>query len=104
GVTSTTVIVPAAEFTSSLLSGRFDGSGAAWKDPERERTLFFSQTSLKNRRILVARRGADVSAATFAALKGKRIAIVEGYSYGETLDNAGPTFGRTGSEETRPRR
>src|SRR6187549_1061504 len=34
-----TTIVPAPEFTRSLLSGRFDGSGAAWKDPERERML-----------------------------------------------------------------
>jgi polar amino acid transport system substrate-binding protein len=34
-----------------------------------------------------------------AALKGKRIAIVEGYSYGDTIDKAGPTFVRTPSEE-----
>ena len=99
GVTSTTVVVSPAEFTSSLLGGRFDGSGAAWKDQERERVLLFSQPYLENRLILVARRGDDVSASAFAALKGKRIAIVEGYSYGETLDNAGPTFVRTKAEE-----
>jgi len=32
GVTGKTTIVSAAEFTPSLLSGRFDGSAAAWKD------------------------------------------------------------------------
>jgi polar amino acid transport system substrate-binding protein len=99
GVGSTTAIVDASQFTSSLLSGRFDGSAAAWKDPERERLLLFSQPYLENRLILVGRRGTDVSAATFAALAGKRIAIVEGYSYGDAIDNAGPTFVRTRTEE-----
>jgi ABC-type amino acid transport substrate-binding protein len=99
GVSSTTAIVAAPEFTPSLLSGRFDGSAAAWKDQERERLLLFSQPYLENRLILVGRRGGDVSATTFAALAGKRIAIVEGYSYGDAIDNAGPTFVRTRTEE-----
>ena len=42
GATGKTAIVSAAEFTPSLLSGRFDGSAAAWKDTERERVLIFS--------------------------------------------------------------
>ena len=37
--------------------------------------------------------------ATSLALKGKRIAIVEGYSCGEAVDNAGPTFVRSRGEE-----
>jgi hypothetical protein len=32
-------------------------------------------------------------------LKGKRIAIVEGYSYGDSIENAGPTFVRTNRDE-----
>jgi polar amino acid transport system substrate-binding protein len=99
GVKATTTIVDAAQFTTSLYSGPFDGSGAAWKDAERERTLLFSQPYLENRLILVARRGSDVSAATLAGLKGKRIAIVEGYSYGEAIDQAGPTFVRSRTGE-----
>jgi polar amino acid transport system substrate-binding protein len=99
GVRSTTAIVGAPEFTSSLLSGRYDGSAAAWKDQERERLLLFSQPYLENRLILVGRRGGDVSATTFAALAGKRIAIVEGYAYGDAIDTAGPTFVRTRTEE-----
>jgi len=99
GISSTTAIVTAPEFTASLLSGRFDGSAAAWKDQERERLLLFSQPYLENRLILVGRHGGDVTAPTFAALAGKRIAIVEGYSYGEAIDSAGPTFVRTRTEE-----
>ena len=99
GSRPSTTIVDAAQFTTSLLSGKFDGSAAAWKDAERERTLLFSQPYLENRLILVARRGGDVSAATLADLKGKRIAIVEGYSYGEAIDQSGPTFVRSRTEE-----
>jgi ABC-type amino acid transport substrate-binding protein len=99
GFSAQTVIVDAARFTPSLLSGEFDGSAAAWKDEERERAVIFSQPYLENRLVLVGRRGADVSAATLGALKGKRIAIVEGYSYGAAIESAGPTFVRSQSEE-----
>ena len=99
GLSATTTIVEAGKLTPSLLEGPFDGSGAVWKDPERERTLLFSQPYLENRLILVGRRGDDVSATALAGLKGKRVAIVEGYSYGDTIDSSGPTFVRSRSEE-----
>jgi polar amino acid transport system substrate-binding protein len=94
-----TTIVSAAQFTPSLLSGQFDGSAAAWKDPARERALVFSQPYLENRLVLVGRHGADVSAAALTALKDKRVAIVEGYSYGDAIDRGGPVWVRTRSEE-----
>ena len=99
GIKTATTIVEAAQFTPALLGGTFDGSAAAWKDAERERTLIFSQPYLENRLILVARRGGDVSAATLGALKDKQIAIVEGYSYGEAIDLSGPAFVRARTEE-----
>ena len=99
GIAATTTIVTAPQFTSSLLSGRFDGSAAAWKDPERERVLLFSEPYLENRLVLVGRYGGDVSAASLAGLNSKRIAIVEGYSYGQSVDDEGPIFVRRASEE-----
>ncbi len=93
-----TTIVEPARFTPALLSNEFDGSGAAWKDAERESALVFSQPYLENRLVLVARRGDDVSAAALTDLKGKRIAIVEGYSYGD-IDKSGAAFVRSRSEE-----
>jgi polar amino acid transport system substrate-binding protein len=99
GVSATTTLVSPAEFTRSLLSGRFDGSAAAWKDPERERALIFSQPYLENRLVLVGRHGVDVSAGALAQLAGKRVAIVQGYSYGDAIDRAGPIFVRSDSEE-----
>jgi polar amino acid transport system substrate-binding protein len=99
GLTSKTTIVSAAEFTPALFGGQFDGSGAAWKDAERERVLIFSQPYLENRLVLVGQHGSDVSAKALADLKGKRVAIVEGYSYGDAIDSAGPLFVRSSGEE-----
>jgi polar amino acid transport system substrate-binding protein len=99
GLSATTTLVEPTRFTTSLLSGEFDGSGAAWKDAERERVLLFSEPYLENRLILIARHGDDVSAAALSALKGKRIAIVAGYSYGDEVDKSGATLIRSLSEE-----
>ena len=98
-VTSTTRIVDAAQFTSSLLSPSVDGSAAAWKDAERERILVFSQPYLENRLVLVGVRGTDTSARTLADLAGKRVAIVEGYSYGDAITKARMALVPSRSEE-----
>ena len=93
GIIADTVIVDEAKFTSSLLSGEFDGSAALWRDAERERVLIYSQPYLENRLVLVGRRGSDVSATALAELAGKRIALVAGYAYGEPVETtAGPIF------------
>jgi polar amino acid transport system substrate-binding protein len=99
GLTANTTIVSAPEFTTALLAGEYDGSAAAWKDPDRERVLIFSQPYLENRLVLVGQRGADVSAKTLSELTGKRVAIVEGYSYGGAVDLGGPVFVRSRSDE-----
>src|SRR6187402_1971232 len=36
GVIADTAVVPEGTLTGALLSGRFDGSPALWRDPERE--------------------------------------------------------------------
>jgi polar amino acid transport system substrate-binding protein len=99
GIKTATTIVEAGQFTPALMSGDFDGSAAAWKDPEREKVLLFSQPYLENRLVLVGRKGEDVSASSLAALKGKKVAIVAGYSYGSAVTEGGPTFVPSTSEE-----
>jgi polar amino acid transport system substrate-binding protein len=98
-ITSQTTIVSPAEFTGKLLSTDFDGSAAVWRDATRERVLLYSQPYLENRLVLIGRRGVDVSAPALTALRGKRIAIVEGFSYGEMIEASGPVWVRTASEE-----
>jgi ABC-type amino acid transport substrate-binding protein len=100
GASSVMVFVEEARFTAALLSTEFDGSAAAWRDAERERVLLYSEPYLENRLVLVGRRGADVSARSLTALAGKRIVVVDGYSYGEALTGgSGPVFLRSRSEE-----
>ncbi len=99
GVKAAITHVDNDKYTPALLSGPYDGSGAAWRDKEREQALLYSQPYLENRLVLVARRGGNVSAASLAPLKGKRVAIVEGYAYGD-IDAAGPVFVRSRSEES----
>ena len=98
GVSANFSYVSNSQYTPGLIGGPYDGSGAAWRDQQREAVLLYSEPYLENRLVLVARRGGNVSAQSFAALKGKRIAIVEGYAYGD-LDSLGPVFLRSGSEE-----
>ncbi len=98
-ISSTTTIVAPADFTQMLLAGKYDGSAAAWRDPVRERVLVFSLPYLENRLVLVGRHGADVSAAKLTGLVGKKIAIVEGYAYGDSIESSGPVWMRFPSEE-----
>ena len=99
GVTTITAFVDNAQFTPALVDGPFDGSPAAWRDSRREQAMLFSDAYLENRLVLVGRRGTDVSAKSLTVLKGRRVAVVEGYAYGE-IDSLGPVFVRASSEET----
>ena len=98
GIKTKTTIVEPAGFTPALLTGPYDGSAAAWHDAQREQVMLYSQPYLENRLVLVGRKGADVSATSWGALKGKKVAIVGGYAYGD-IEGAGPTFVRTKGEE-----
>lgn len=76
-----------------LRSGELDGTAALWRTPEREKFLLFSEPYLENRLVLLGRKGADLSATVLSDLAGKRVAVVEGYAYGDALESArGPTF------------
>jgi polar amino acid transport system substrate-binding protein len=89
GLKADTAIVEPAQFTVALTSDRYDGSAAAWKDAGREQVLLYSQPYLENRLVLVARRGDDVSATGLGGVSGKRVALVEGYSYGDAIVTSG---------------
>ena len=100
GITTETVIVDEAKLTPLLLSGEFDGSAALWKDAERERALFYSNSYLENRLILVGQQGSDVSATSLADLAGKRVALIAGYAYGDAVETTdGPTYVASASKE-----
>jgi polar amino acid transport system substrate-binding protein len=100
GIAANTTIVDEGKLTAALLKGEYDGSAALWKDAEREKTLLYSRPYLENRLILVGRKGSDVSATKLSALKGKKIALVESYAYGDEIRNSsGPVYVKSSSEE-----
>ena len=99
-VTAQTTIVAPRELTPALLAGRFDGSAALWKDAERERVLLYSRPYLENRLVLVGRKSSDVTASSLTALAGRKVALVEGYSYGEAVERTdGPSYVRSPTDE-----
>jgi hypothetical protein len=80
--------------------GRFDGSAAVWKDPQRETgTDLLAALPREPAGARRAPRPPTSPRGRLSALAGKRIAIVEGYSYGDALDRSGVIFQRTRSEE-----
>lgn len=81
-------IVNFGEVITGIDDGSFDGSAALWIDNERKKKYNFSSPYLQNQLILVGRKGSDVSAASLAELKGKRIGVVENYAYGEEISSS----------------
>ena len=99
GIVADTSIVDEARLTSVLINGEYEGSAALWRSAERESALVYSEPYLENRLVLVGRKGTDVSAASLSALGGKRLALVQGYAYGDEILNASPIFVPSSSEE-----
>ncbi|HET7539248.1 MAG TPA: transporter substrate-binding domain-containing protein [Polyangiaceae bacterium] len=91
GYESTTAFVPDGQLTPKLEQGEFDGSAALWRSDDREQFLLYSKPYLENRLVLVARKGGDVSARSLKDLKGKTVALVDGYAYGQAVDSATET-------------
>lgn len=65
-----------------------DGSGAMWKSPEREHSLYFSDAYLQNQLVLVAKKESGLPVTSLNDAIGKKVAVVKGYAYGEELDKA----------------
>jgi polar amino acid transport system substrate-binding protein len=85
GAQSKTSILPWAEAEAALEQGKFDGSAAMWKTPERDKYLYYSQPYLENRLVLVSRKGENVGMKSVKELAGKRVALTTGYGYGTEI-------------------
>ena len=93
GIGADTTVGEWTDVIAGLRNGRFDGSAAIWHSAERETYLLFSEPYLENRLVLVGNKGSDVSAASLSDLAGKRVAVVEQYAYGDSVEaTEGPVF------------
>ncbi len=65
----------------------YNGSAALWKTKQREETMLFSKPYLENQLVLVSRKGTNVSVANFEELNNKKLGLIAGYAYNETITN-----------------
>jgi polar amino acid transport system substrate-binding protein len=72
--------------------GAIDGIAAAWKDPDRETYLLFSEPYLTNRIVPAINNKTAVTATSLADLNGRRVALVTDYAYGEEIAAAVSNF------------
>lgn len=86
-ITSTITIEAFSKVLPDLQNNNFSGSGALWKVSEREAYLFFSKPYLQNQLMLVSKKGVEVNGLTINDLETKRIGIVKGYAYADSLVN-----------------
>lgn len=84
-ITTNYKIVDFGMVMEGIAKGKFDGSGALWKDKSREEHLMFSDAYLQNQLILVGKKGSDVQFTSFSEIDNKRIGVVENYAYGDSL-------------------
>ncbi|MGC6455802.1 MAG: substrate-binding periplasmic protein [Coraliomargaritaceae bacterium] len=87
GIEAETEILDQWTLPADLKTKQYDGSGALWKNAERETFLLFSKPYLENRLLLIGRKGLDVSSNNLSELSNKRLALVRGYDYGDLLKN-----------------
>lgn len=73
-------------------NGEIDGIAAAWRNPEREAYLLFSEPYLTNRIVPVVRTDFGVRIRSAADLEGLRVALVTDYAYGDEISAREPQF------------
>lgn len=87
GIKTEYKILDFTEAIKGIDAGDFDGSAALWLSEEREKKYLYSEAYLQNQLVLVGRKGSDVSATTFNEFDGKKIGVVEDYSYGIDINS-----------------
>ncbi len=65
--------------------GAIDGIAAAWRNPERESYLLFSEPYLTNRIVPVVNSKKTAAIKSVADLAGLRVALVSNYAYGDEI-------------------
>lgn len=72
--------------------GVIDGVAAAWRTPDRETYLLFSEPYLTNRIIPVISNSNPLSISSLEDLAGLRVAMVKDYAYGDEIEAAAVDF------------
>ena len=81
--------------------GAIDGIAAAWRNPEREQYLMFSEPYLSNRIIPVISNRSLVTVKSANDLAGLRVALVTDFAYGDTIEGLKSGFTVVGVKNSR---
>lgn len=80
--------------------GVVDGIAAAWKNPDRETYLLFSEPYLTNRIVPVFNKENPVEIQSISDMAGLRVALVTDYAYGEDISSMKSRFDVVGSKNS----
>ncbi len=83
---------------AQVKEGEIDGIAAAWRNPERETYLLFSQPYLTNRIVPVMNTNKPVHIQAAGDLVGLRIAMVTDFAYGDEIEAMIPEFELVGAK------
>ncbi|NOH79475.1 transporter substrate-binding domain-containing protein [Vibrio sp. RE86] len=76
---------PWARILKETLKGKNDVIVSIWKTPEREEFYLFSKPYMLNRMAVISRKDLEFEFNDITSLKGKRVALINGYEYGSRL-------------------
>lgn len=82
------VIVGFEEVLDGIETKKYAGSPAFWKTPEREAQMVYSLPYLQNQLVLIGRKGSQVDINSMNEMEGKKLGLVKGYAYGDSITNA----------------
>jgi polar amino acid transport system substrate-binding protein len=80
------------EVLNKARTGEIHGIAAAWRNPDRETYLLFSEPYLTNRIVPVVRPDFDAFIKSAADLRDLRVALVTDYAYGDEIAAAAASF------------
>lgn len=81
-------IVPWNRALSGIETGVYDGIIGIWHNSQREQQMIYSQALVTNEVYVFRHKDRPWSYQGMADLTGKKIGVVEGYSYGDLFDHA----------------
>ncbi len=79
------VPLPQGQFSRVFTDDQIQVSPALWHDVSREEIMIYTDPIFENRLVLVGRPGSNAESIGLSDLQGKKLAVVDGYAYGEKL-------------------
>ena len=87
GIETKATIIQWKDVIDGIKDNKYDAIVGAWKNPDREKFLYFSRPYLENRILLVGRIDNKINFTEISQLENRKIGVVEGYAYSASIAN-----------------